>query len=87
MEVTGRRNDIQPLADFQRDPQASIAKLKRSGRAAEADHLTALRRSIVECRENRVRSLDTALDELETQHLGPKQSDRTERSAHPETPP
>ena len=100
--MTVRPDDIQPLADFQRDPQASIAKLKRSGRAsvltvdgraelvvqdarayqrlldraAEADRLIALRRSIAESRNNRVRDLDTALDELEARHLGPKQASR-----------
>lgn len=101
-EDTGRDGSPgrhQPLADFQR---ASIARLKRTGRAAvltvggeaeivvqdapayqrlvdrvaEADRLLDLRRSIAECRSGRVRDLDTALDEVETRHLGPKQSGR-----------
>lgn len=100
--MTVRPDDIQPLDEFQRDPKASIAKLKRTGRAsvltvdghaeiivqdarayqrlldraAEADRLLALRRSIAECRNGRVRDLDAALDELEARHLGPKQSRR-----------
>ena len=104
--MTVRLDDIQPLADFQRDPDASIARLKRTGRAAvltvggeaeivvqdahayqrlvdraaEADRLLDLRRSIAECRSGSVRDLDTALDELEVRHLGPKQSGRSRRS-------
>ena len=105
-EVTLRLDDIQPLADFQRDPEASIARLERTGRAtvltvdghpavvvqdarayqrlvdraAEADRLMALRRSIAECRAGRVRDVDTVLDELETRHLGARQTSRSRKT-------
>jgi hypothetical protein len=40
-------------------------------RAAEADKLMELKRSIAEYRGGRVRDLGDALDELEDRHLGP----------------
>jgi len=105
-DVTLRLDDIQPLADFQRDPDASIAQLKRTGRAtvltvdghaevviqdarayqrlvdraARADRLLDLRRSIAECRAGRVRDVDSVLDELETRHLGARQTSRSRKT-------